>query len=308
MFSLGDNYILVNYHYVENPRPDKSGIHPCSIIEFEKQIKFLSENYNIVSIPEVFSSFNENKTGKFCAVTFDDGLKDQYENALPILRKYNTVGTFFPITSTFEGRLPATHKIHVLLSHTSPAELIKIFHGFIREFYPDLETIYSVPTDRRLFERRKHEDISTANFKETMIGLPEDIKGRFLRYCFKMFHLDEKKISREIFMSEEELKEIYKKGMTIGSHSHGHYSMEAVSSDFMKKDIQLSCKILSEVIGNYAKIYSYSHGHNNKEGVKILKDLGFEYGVTTIARAVTKDDSRFLLPRFDSNNIKDFLN
>lgn len=237
MIKNTDRRIIVNYHYVEDPRADWSGIHPCSVREFERQIGFLSKNFKVVAISQVFDSARNGTEGKFCAITFDDGLKGQYENALPILKKYKTIGTFFPITSTFEGRLPSTHKIHALLSHSSTAELIKIFHGFIREFYPDLETAYSVPADRRLFERRKHEDISTANFKETMISLPEDIKGRFLRYCFKMMRLDEKKISRQIFMSQARIAELVNQGMEIGCHSHGHYSMATADSEFFKKDI-----------------------------------------------------------------------
>ncbi|MEK7117369.1 MAG: polysaccharide deacetylase family protein [Patescibacteria group bacterium] len=304
MFSLDDNYILVNYHYVENPRPGKSGIHPCSIIEFEKQMEFLSKNYKIVSIPEVFNSSKENITGKFCAITFDDGLKDQYENAFPVLKKYDISATFFPITSTLSNRIPPTHKLHVLLSISSAEEISNIFSNFIDKFYPDLKTIYSIPKDKRIYSRRLHEDILTANLKETLISLNYDIKNRFLRYCFKMFHLDEKSISKEIFMSEEELKKISKEGMNIGGHSHGHYSMEAVNPDFIKKDIQLSCEILSEMLDNYSRIYSYTHGHNSNSGIKILTELGFEYGVTTQQRGFGKTEDPFLLPRYDSNDIK----
>lgn len=308
MISSQDNYLIVNYHYVENPRPDWGGIHPCSIKEFERQVEFLSKNFEIVSVGQVFDSAHVGINGKFCAITFDDGLKGQYDNALPILNKYKVKGTFFPITSTFEGRLPATHKIHILLSHSSPVGLINIFRGFIQEFYPDLETVYSIPIDRRLFERRKHEDVPTANFKETMIGLSEDVKGRFLRYCFKTMRLDEKKLSRQIFMSKNQIVDLCNQKMEVGSHSHGHYSMAVASPEFLKKDIQLSKDILTKILGKEIIVFSYSHGHHTAYGVDVLREMSFKYAVTIEPRAVLKNDQPLLIPRYDANDLKNFLN
>lgn len=304
---IGD-YIIVNYHYIENPKPDWGGIHPCPTEEFERQIDFLSKNFEIVSIGQVFNSVQAGVSGKFCAITFDDGLLGQYNNALPILTRYGVMGTFFPITSTFESRLPATHKIHVLLSHSSSSELIDIFHKFIKKFYPDLESVYLISRDRRLFERRKHEDLLTANLKETMISLPEDIKGRFLRYCFKLMKLDEKKLSKDIFMSQGQVKKLHEQGMEIGSHSHGHYSMATINTDFLKKDIQLSKDVLVKLLDKEIDIFSYSHGHYTDSGVEILKNMGFKYGVIIEPRSVTKKDQPFLLPRYDANDIRDFIN
>lgn len=308
MISSQDKHIIINYHYVEDPRPDWGGIHPCSVKEFEKQIEFLSKNFEIVSVGQIFGSVQEGSKGKFCAVTFDDGLKGQCENALPILNKYQVRGTFFPITSTFEGRLPATHKVHVLLSKLSPVRLAEIFHKFLDEFYPDLRKVYNIPLDRRLFERREHEDIVTANFKETMIGLPDDIKNRFLRFCFKKIGLDEATLSRQIFMAPGNVAELCRRGMNVGSHSHGHYPMDAVGLEFMKKDIQLSKDILAKVSGEEVNVFSYSHGRNSVTGLKTLADLGFKHAVTIERRDVSSQDNPLLLPRYDTNDLRDFIN
>lgn len=308
MVSSQDKYIIVNYHYVEDPRPGWSGIHPCSVKEFERQIGCLVKNFEIVSVGHVFAFAQKGARGRFCALTFDDGLKGQYDNAAPILNKHKIKGIFFPITSTFEGRLPATHKVHVLLSYSSPVELIDIFHKFIGEFYPDLEASYSIPTGRRLFERRHREDIATANFKETMIGLPEDVKGRFLRYCFKTMRLDEKKLSRQIFMSRNQIIDLRDQGMEIGSHSHGHYSMAAANPEFLKMDVQLSKDILTKIYGKEVTVFSYSHGHYTGYGSEVLKELGFKYAVTIEPRAVLKEDKSLLLPRYDTNDLRDFIN
>lgn len=308
MISSQDRHIIVNYHYVEDPKPDWGGIHPCSVDEFERQISFLSKNFEIVSVDQVYVCVNKKPQGRFCAITFDDGLRGQYENALPVLNRYKVRGTFFPITSTFEGRLPATHKVHVLLSRLSPAQLTEIFHKFLDEFYPDLRQVYNVPLDRRLFERREHEDIVAANFKETMIGLPDDIKNRFLRFCFKKIGLDEAALSRQVFMTPGKVVELCRQKMAMGSHSHGHYSMAAVDLEFMKKDVQLSKDILTKMSGQEITVFSYSHGHNSVTGLKILTDLGFKHAVTIERRSLSRGDNPLLLPRYDTNDLRDFIN
>lgn len=308
MFNPIDKYIIINYHYVEDPRPDFAGIVPCSVAEFERQIKFLSGNYKIVSIPEVFKAA-QNKTGyKLCAITFDDGLSGQYRNALPILKKYQATATFFPITVTLAGRLPVAHKTHALLSVVAPDELVGLFNKYLVEFYPDLKEQYAIPKNRRLTNRRLHESPAIANFKETLIVLPEDIKARFLRHAFKFFGLKEKEIARKIFMTESEIKDLAREGMVIGNHSHHHYAFDSINSETMAAEINLSQPILQKIAGYAPQIFSYPHGRISQAATEVLKAHDFEYAVTIENRAVADTDASLLIPRYDTNYIRDYLN
>lgn len=308
MFSANDKYFAVNYHYVEDPHPKSGGISPCSVAEFDRQIGYLSKNFKIVSLEEVYEAAVSGKEGRYCAITFDDGLKDNYVNALPILKKYGTTATFFIITSVFEKRLPAAHKIHILLSKFSADQMIDLFHGFLGEFYPDLKNQYQIPKDRRLTtERRMHEDVLRANFKETMIALPEDVRSQFLRYGFKINKLNEEKISGHLFLSQEEIRELRDAGMQIGSHSHGHYSMAGDNEDVLRKDVRLSKEILSGITGDVPKSFSYPHGRSSSVAEKVLREEGFDIAVTIERRNIEKTDGPFSIPRYDTMDIKGYL-
>jgi len=135
-FSLSQKHVIVNYHYVEDPREDFSGIHPCSVEEFERQVAFLSEHFRIGSIEDVFMAAQSKSAERICALTFDDGLKDQCIYAVPILKKYKASATFFIITGTLEGAVPATHKVHVLLSQYKSDELVDRGNEFFRARVP----------------------------------------------------------------------------------------------------------------------------------------------------------------------------
>jgi peptidoglycan/xylan/chitin deacetylase (PgdA/CDA1 family) len=67
---------------------------------FDKEMKYLIDNnYKVISMPEYIEHLNNNTlyllSENIVIITFDDGYKSQYEEAFPILKKYNLSATFF---------------------------------------------------------------------------------------------------------------------------------------------------------------------------------------------------------------------
>ncbi len=94
--------LVICYHCIK----DEAWPHlrPTKIADFEKQMQYLSKAYNPISL-ERMAQHIQNGTSlpsKAIAVTFDDGYQDNYENAYPILKKYNIPATFF-LTTGFIG-------------------------------------------------------------------------------------------------------------------------------------------------------------------------------------------------------------
>lgn len=300
MLSLKDDYIIITYHYVRDPSPEWLGIHPCPLKEFDRQVKFLSENFRTVSVPEVHEAAQKGLSGKFCALTFDDGFKDNYENALPILKKYKATGTFFIITSTFGDKLPLTHKLHILFSHSSPGELIDFFNSWSNG-------AHLISKDRSIDNRRKHGDMLTNNFKESMIALPVAVREHFLNFYFEKYGLDEKDLCRILFMNFDEVRKLASQGMAIGSHSHNHNSFEFLDSDSARGDLRTSRRILGNLLNKEVNIFSYPHGRYSAETSRLLQEEDFRYAVTIECRAVESKDNSFLIPRYDANDLQFLL-
>ena len=62
---------------------------------FENQLKYLKKNgYKTIDFNEI-----EKKENKTIIITFDDGYKDVFYNALPILKKYNFKATCFVVSN-----------------------------------------------------------------------------------------------------------------------------------------------------------------------------------------------------------------
>ena len=93
--------LILAYHSISRNRKDALSV---SAIEFEKQLKWLkNKNYKVVTIEEAIRMKNQ----KSAVITFDDGYRDNYEIAFPILKKYGFNATIF-IATDFIG----TEKIY----------------------------------------------------------------------------------------------------------------------------------------------------------------------------------------------------
>ena len=80
-FSRSNKVLL--FHSIETEIVKKD-LYKLDKYSFENMIKFLLEiNYNFVSFNEVFNNNNN------LIVSFDDGFATVFDNALPILEKYN---------------------------------------------------------------------------------------------------------------------------------------------------------------------------------------------------------------------------
>ena len=96
--------ILV-YHNVfqyfpgESEEKKKYDVEP---LVFEQQMQFLLKNgYHSISFNDLAEHFLNGQTipEKSFVINFDDGRESQYENAFPILKKYNLTATFFIYTN-----------------------------------------------------------------------------------------------------------------------------------------------------------------------------------------------------------------
>jgi len=95
----GNNIKVLMYHRVLNQRPEKgTKWHYVTRDEFEKQMRWLDKlGYTTVTFAD-YILFREGKLTlpkKSIIITFDDGYQDIYDNALPIMQKYNIRGVLF---------------------------------------------------------------------------------------------------------------------------------------------------------------------------------------------------------------------
>lgn len=97
--------IILNYHSIYKNSSNADDEWSVSVEMFEEQIKYLKDkNAEIIAIHDIEKIFsrNHNNNNKLCVcITFDDGLEDNYVNAIPVLKKYGiNNSTFFIVANS----------------------------------------------------------------------------------------------------------------------------------------------------------------------------------------------------------------
>lgn len=90
---------ILYYHSIKSVPKNELCMSPD---KFEKQIAYLSlHGYHSVTLTQLYDFFNNNGQlpEKPIVITFDDGYKDNYTTAFPILKKFSFTATVFVITS-----------------------------------------------------------------------------------------------------------------------------------------------------------------------------------------------------------------
>lgn len=110
----------------------------------------------------------------------------------------------------------------------------------------------------------------------------------------------------------EQLKEIRRGGMTIGSHTHGHIHLGQATRDEVADELNRSKQILEEQLNSPVRHFAYPWGqrrHIGVETIPLLQQLDYESACSTLWGRNTRQTDRYLLHRvrIDSwDNFKDF--
>ena len=168
---------VLAYHKIDLPTPDVKirGAYTAPR-KFERQIAYLKKKgFEFYTASELIRFYLER--GEFppraLAVTFDDGWKDNYTNAFPILKKYGAKATVFlvpavlgrttdEITADGEGAREHLSENDVLEMSRNGIEFAS--HSFSHKLFdrtPDAEIEYEVTESKRFIENLTQKTCST---------------------------------------------------------------------------------------------------------------------------------------------------
>jgi peptidoglycan/xylan/chitin deacetylase (PgdA/CDA1 family) len=297
---------IINHHYIRedfnSKYPSIFGISPKL---FEKKLKLYSNNYSILDQTDLVNILNGEvkNNNKSVLITFDDGLKEQFELAFPILEKYNRKAVFFINTlSLLEPRVLTVHKIHIVRSLIHPSHIIEEFRNFSNalKISFDFEEVQTKATMHYKYDNKESGFLKyVLNFILSEIEKETFINNLFFEVC----KLNEEHIWSILYMNREQILKLGKLNM-IGSHSHDHLPLGQLKKEDQITNVRMSKQILENLIDKPILGFSYPYG--NIEAVKgvaeILKSEGYSYGVTTERALNGEPFNRYTLARLDNND------
>jgi|SRR6185437_5316047 len=297
-----------NYHYIrpgfEAPYPGIFGVTPP---QFESQLARLSKIASFVSSADIVNALESGHPlpENALLITFDDGLKEQFEFALPILDKMGIPAVFYINTSNIsESKISLVHKIHLLLSNLP-------FEEYRRDVLDNAAGLFGKTIELENNETAvKHYNFDTPDraalkyFLNFCLDFQE--QSSVINLLFeKKFPRTETKIRESLYMTRDQIIKLGDLGY-LGSHSHRHIPLGLYSEEVIDEDIGSSIKILEDITGFKPVTISYPYGSVEAVGELVqrrAKENGLKFGFT-MHRAGNLDLTQPLgLSRFDCNDL-----
>lgn len=238
---------------------------------FDMQMRFLKEHFNILSLNEMLSIWNEktfDRNKRYCVITFDDGWLDNYTYAFPILKKYDISATVFLPTS-FVGdtkwfwydRLAFLLQKYAAQSHTNFDVVFsksviaqKIWRNYFR-----VDKIDPVITKWKLLDEKEVDRRLVEIAEIQKIEIPNERK----------------------IMNWQEIEEMSQHKISFGSHSTTHRILTLCDADVVQREIVDSMNVLQNKRINFINVFCYPNGSYNKEISDMVRAAGYKAAVTT---------------------------
>jgi peptidoglycan/xylan/chitin deacetylase (PgdA/CDA1 family) len=257
---------------------------------FRAHCRLLRERFEVLPLSEAMNVREcRPATGRpLAAITFDDGYRDNYEHAAPILTHLGMRATFFVIAGLVDskeapwydrmaralGRLrsadQAAAPVTAAVGPGSPGQPSR--NG--RAVGPDSCEAISLAKQLGPDERKKLLDQHTA-----------------------MADLSERDSDEDLIMTRQQLTALAGTGHEIGSHSLTHEILPLLDDDGLRRETVESRRLLEEYLGRPVRAFCYPNGDADDRVVSAVRAAGYACAVSVRTGTNAPAEDPFRLKR-----------
>jgi len=258
--------VILAYHRVLDRKPnfdfDASNV-SASPNNFNEQMKYLSEKYKVISFDEFVEHHKNNKPlpRNSVIITFDDGYKDSYLFAYPILKKLGLPATIYLTTGHVgKDRLLWWDSLAYMINRTKQESL-------------ELKGLGKIKLNNKANALKV--------IKSKLKSMYEKDKKLALKSISTVLNVDPPK--QKMFLNWDEVREMSKHNISFGAHTENHPIMTNITHKEAEKEIISSKLTIEKKLGKKVRSFAYPNGHKsdfNEQIINILKKHGFESAVT----------------------------
>jgi peptidoglycan/xylan/chitin deacetylase (PgdA/CDA1 family) len=241
---------------------------------FERHLDLVGRHFRFVSLDDIGERLarGEPFTERVAAVTFDDGYRDNYEQAFPVLKRKGIPAAIFVVTDLIDQPY---WQIHDKLYHLV-AKAYARWDDPRREMAGLLSRL-GLPASHLLRNR-----LATSSAQMTVSALLPDLSITNVRRVMQAlessvgngFH------NTPLSLTWPMIEEMHRAGVTIGSHTCSHISLPAESIDTVIEELTDSKRVIEEHIGEPVVHFAYPGGQFTPRDVETLERVGYRFGYT----------------------------
>ncbi|WP_333820623.1 polysaccharide deacetylase family protein [Ohtaekwangia sp.] len=311
IFIRDSGALVLMYHRIATPAIDPWEL--CVSPEnFEQQLLYLKQEYRVIPMQELTQRIQTREPLKnYIAITFDDGYRDNYTHAMPLLEKYSMPATFF-----FTLQFQAADKFYwwdeleqrILLTPTLPRHLSLSLESETFEF--DLSDAATLTASQQSEMRCWHYGKPLYNarlelfYKLWALIKPASIAKQ--QSIMQTLRAWTGTIDRDtnLLMDAAQIQSTAQSSLfEIGAHTVNHPALEYLEAEEQNHEMQQSKTALETLTGKYIAGIAYPYGSMNHHTSVQAQAAAFRYAVSTQAGVCTHASDLYALPRFQVTNL-----
>lgn len=263
----GQRLFIITYHRIKGNDLTETlfddGVYGLSANQFEDQMIWLKENTEILTESEAIDYIYNRRllVAPSTLITFDDAYIDNYTIAFPIIKRLGIPAIFFVATKLINERTMGWWDIIAyILKQTSIQQAnsdgLSINLGASRQ--------QSINMLLREIKLGKHVEI------DMMLARLAELCG---------VNLPGHDIQSKELMTWDQIREVSKNGIAIGSHTHSHRILATLTASEQEAELKGSKNILEHELGHKIRSISYPVGNSycfTDETESIARECGYE--------------------------------
>lgn len=244
---IWEGVLILNYHRIGDATRSSldRNLWSATVEDFDYQVGLAARNFDVIGLDDLEDALRRGR-GRHVMFTFDDGYRDNYESAFPILRDHGVPCTFFLTTGFLDSpQVPWWDEIAWMV-RTSPLSSLDVNRW----------TLTPVPFD----EPRREGAIR--RLLNVYKGLPGESTGDYLGFLAEALHTGRcpRAVSDELWMTWDMVREMRSHGMSFGGHTVTHPVLANQSAEQQDWEISECKRRLVEELGEPVFAFSYPVG------------------------------------------------
>lgn len=252
---------------------------------FKNQIQYLKKNYKIVRFEEDWSKFDDDAI----CITFDDGYRDNFLNAVPILNELDVPATIFVSTGNIDTKKEMWWdelERNLLVNKDYNIEFVL------------KDSFWNCTWDTTTKDRREDLYYTLHWLMKNCINVER--RENWISQLQSWNNYDGEGRIENLSLQTQDLREIDLKNITIGAHTVNHPALSKLGYDEQHSEIKGSKLLLERIFDKNIDTFSYPFGglnDFNEQTIQICSELGFTKAAANIPGVWTDAENEFQIPR-----------
>lgn len=275
---------VLGYHrVVDQYNPDAHAGIPAMCISrkmLEQHLDWIGRRFRFISLDELGARMQWG--GKFdepvAVLTFDDGYRDVYENAFPLLKRKGIPAAVFVCSALVGTSQILVHdQLYLLLvrafdrwsAATGDGRTLPRFLLSRGVWLPGIDRMPEISRDPFLA------------MQVLLNGLPQSELSRVIRALEEEVQVEKKVYESLRLMDWDMVLAMHRAGITIGSHTRTHALLPNESWQRMEQEASGSRTELERRLRAPVRHFAYPCGRFDKTAIDAVADAGYRYAYTT---------------------------